>query len=105
MKALTEFILKIGKVDRRWIFLVLAIVVFIPILIPIGMPIRATVTTKVVFDAIENLPPNSKVLVSLYNNGFKIADRWQGLCISRLSARERSCSKGYCQQHPQIIHC
>ena len=65
MKALTEFILKIGKVDRRWIFLVLAIVVFIPILIPIGMPIRATVTTKVVYDAIENLPPNSKVLVSV----------------------------------------
>lgn len=65
MKALTEFILKIGQVDRRWIFLVLAIVVFIPILIPIGMPIRATVTTKVVYDAIENLPPNSKVLVSV----------------------------------------
>ena len=65
MKALTEFILKIGQVDRRWIFLVLAIVVFIPILIPIGMPIRATVTTKVVYDAIESLPPNSKVLVSV----------------------------------------
>ena len=65
MKALADFILKIGQVDRRWIFLVLAIVVFIPILIPIGMPIRATVTTKVVFDAIENLPPNSKVLVSI----------------------------------------
>ena len=65
MKALTEFILKIGQVDRRWIFLVLAIVVFIPILIPIGMPIRATVTTKVVYDAIESLPPNSKVLVSI----------------------------------------
>ena len=65
MKALADFILKIGQVDRRWIFLLLAIVVFIPILIPIGMPIRATVTTKVVFDAIENLPPNSKVLVSI----------------------------------------
>ena len=65
MKALTEFILKIGQVDRRWIFLVLAIVVFIPILIPIGMPIRATVTTKVVYDTIENLPSNSKVLVSI----------------------------------------
>ena len=65
MKALADFILKIGQVDRRWIFLVLAIVVFIPILIPIGMPIRATVTTKVVYDAIESLPPNSKVLVSV----------------------------------------
>ena len=65
MKALADFILKIGQVDRRWIFVVLAIVVFIPILIPIGMPIRATVTTKVVYDAIESLPPNSKVLVSV----------------------------------------
>ena len=65
MKALADFILKIGQVDRRWIFLLLAIVVFIPILIPIGMPIRATVTTKVVYDAIESLPPNSKVLVSI----------------------------------------
>jgi len=65
MKALADFILKIGQVDRRWIFLLLAIVVFIPILIPIGMPIRATVTTKVVYDAIESLPPNSKVLVSV----------------------------------------
>ena len=65
MKAFTDLILKIGRVDRRWIFLVLAIVVFIPILTPIGMPIRATVTTKVVYDAIENLPPNSKVLVSV----------------------------------------
>ena len=65
MKTFTDLILKIGQVDRRWIFLVLAIVVFIPILAPIGMPIRATVTTKVVYDTIENLPPNSNVLVSI----------------------------------------
>ena len=65
MKALEDLILKIGKVDRRWIFLVLAIAVFIPIIKPIGMPIRATETTKVVFNTIENLPENSKVLVSI----------------------------------------
>ncbi|MFQ6678724.1 MAG: hypothetical protein ACE5D0_10475 [Fidelibacterota bacterium] len=65
MKGLSDFILKIGKVDRRWIFLLLAVVVLVPILVPIGMPIRATDTTKVVYDTIENLPPNSKVLVSV----------------------------------------
>jgi len=65
MKGLTDFILKIGQVDRRWIFLVLALVVIIPIITPIGLPIRATVTTKMVYDAIENLPPNSNVLVSV----------------------------------------
>ena len=65
MKGLQDFILKLGQIDRRWIFLAIAVVVFIPILNPIGMPIRATDTTKVVFDAIEDLPANSKVLVSV----------------------------------------
>lgn len=65
MKVLADLILKIGRVDRRWIFIVLAIVVIIPLFNPIGMPIRATITTKVVYDAIENLPPISKVLLSV----------------------------------------
>lgn len=65
MRTIENFILKIGQVDRRWIFLVLAIVVIIPILNPIGMPIRPTETTQVVYDAIEELPPNSNVLLSV----------------------------------------
>ncbi|MBT3618164.1 MAG: hypothetical protein HN647_01240 [Candidatus Marinimicrobia bacterium] len=65
MRTIENFILKIGQVDRRWIFLVLAIVVIIPILNPIGMPIRPTETTQVVYDAIEALPENSNVLLSV----------------------------------------
>jgi len=65
MKKLNDFILKIGQVDKRWIFLVIALVVIIPLFQPIGMPIRATDSTKVVYDAIESLPPNSNVLVSI----------------------------------------
>ena len=65
MKGLQDFILKLGQIDRRWIFLAIAVVVFIPILYPIGMPIRATDTTKVVYDSIEELPENSKVLLSV----------------------------------------
>lgn len=65
MEKLKDFIIKIGQTDRRWIFLLIGVVVFIPLLIPVGMPIRATDTTKVVYDAIEELPANSKVLVSV----------------------------------------
>ncbi|MBT3216358.1 MAG: hypothetical protein HOD97_04545 [Candidatus Marinimicrobia bacterium] len=65
MRTIENFILKFGQVDRRWIFLVLAIVVIIPILNPIGMPIRPTETTQVVYDAIEALPENSNVLLSV----------------------------------------
>ena len=46
MNNLIELILKLGKVDRRWIFLIIGIVVLLPLLYPISLPIRATATTK-----------------------------------------------------------
>jgi hypothetical protein len=65
MNRLEDLLLKIGSVDRRWIFLIIAAVVFVPLMVPIGLPIRATDTTKDVYDAIENLSPGSKVLLSV----------------------------------------
>ena len=64
MNYLIELILKLGKVDRRWIFLIIGIVVLLPLLYPISLPISATATTKQAYDSIDNLKPNSKVLVS-----------------------------------------
>ena len=39
---MTEFFIKLGKVDRRYIFIIIAIVVIVPLLKPIGLPIRPT---------------------------------------------------------------
>ena len=57
--------LKIGKIDRRWIFIIIAVVVVIPLIVPIGLPIRATDTSKSVYDALEKLPKGSNVLLSV----------------------------------------
>lgn len=65
MKKLEDLFLQIGNIDRRWIFIIIAIVVVIPLLVPIGLPIRATDTSKDVFEAIESLPKGSKVLLSI----------------------------------------
>ena len=65
MRRLEDTFLKIGSIDRRWIFIIIALVVVIPLLVPIGMPIRATDTSKEVYDAIEDLPKGSKFLLSL----------------------------------------
>jgi hypothetical protein len=64
VKFLTDLILKMGTVDRRWIFLVIALVVIVPLFYPLGLPIRATATTQHVYDTIDALPHGSKVLVS-----------------------------------------
>ena len=64
MKIIIELILSIGKVDRRWIFVVIGLAVLLPLFFPLGLPIRATNATQLVYDAVDDLEPNSKVLVS-----------------------------------------
>lgn len=65
MSRIEDIFLKIGSIDRRWIFIIIAVVVLIPLLVPIGMPIRATDTSKDVYDAIESLPKGSRVILSI----------------------------------------
>jgi len=64
MKKITNFILKIGDMDRRWIFIIIALVVLLPLFFPIGLPIRPTDSTQTAYDAMDNLDLGSKVLVS-----------------------------------------
>src|SRR3989339_1746521 len=54
------------KIDRRWIFLVLAVVLFVPIMKPIGLPNKTiSPTTQRVFEFIEKQPPGAFILFSL----------------------------------------
>ena len=65
MSKIQNTFLKIGSIDRRWIFLNIAAVVIVPLIIPVGLPIRPTDTTKNVYDSIEKLPAGSNVLLSV----------------------------------------
>ena len=65
MSKIQDIFLKIGSIDRRWIFLIIAAVVIVPLIFPVGLPIRPTDTTKNVYDSIEKLPVGSKVLLSV----------------------------------------
>ena len=56
MSRLMDLLLKLGKVDRRVIFLIIAIVVLIPLLNPIGLTVEPTSTTIKVFEAIDAFP-------------------------------------------------
>lgn len=64
MNKIIETILQLAKVDRRWIFLIIGLVVIIPLLYPLALPIRAGKDSKQVYDFVESLEPNSKILLS-----------------------------------------
>ncbi|MDP8255178.1 MAG: hypothetical protein P9M14_05470 [Candidatus Alcyoniella australis] len=52
------------NIDRRVIFLCIALSVIIPLLIPVYFPEKPTKIVQAVFDAIDELPDGSRVLVS-----------------------------------------
>ena len=64
MKSVINIILKLSRVERRWIFLIIGLSVLLPLFFPLGLPIRATDTTQIVYNAFDSLDPNSKVLLS-----------------------------------------
>jgi len=54
---------KLGNVDRRIIFLLIALAVIIPLVFQISFMEHPTPIVQRIFDEIENLPPGSKILL------------------------------------------
>ena len=66
MGAIKNILIKLGSLDRRAIFLILGLSVLIPLLKPdwVSLPIKPDRNTQKVFDEINKLTANSKVLLS-----------------------------------------
>lgn len=56
---------RLNKLDRRWIFLAMALTVAMPILLRAAFPERPTELSQALFDEVEKLPAGSNVLLSL----------------------------------------
>jgi hypothetical protein len=56
---------KLTSIDRRIVFALIALSVIVPIIRGIGLPVRVSDEVRRLYDAIDALPPGSKVLISL----------------------------------------
>ena len=61
-----NFLIQLGSLDRRAIFLIIGLSVLLPLIKPdlFSLPIKADANTYRVFNEINNLKPGSKVLIS-----------------------------------------
>jgi hypothetical protein len=55
---------RMEKIDRRWIYLLVAIAVIIPFIIPVRFPVSVTPETKDIYDYIQAMPDSSVVILS-----------------------------------------
>jgi hypothetical protein len=61
MARLTE---RLAQMDRRWVFVLIAVGTIVPIIKPIGFPVSTTPPVRAYFQAIENMKPGQVLLVS-----------------------------------------
>ena len=54
---------KVLQIDRRWIFLAIAIAVTIPFFLPLGLPVVITPPVQSLYDAVDELEPNATPLL------------------------------------------
>ena len=60
-----DFAGRILSLDRRFIFILIGLVILIPLLYPIGLPVRVSAEAQRVYDYIERLPEGARMVVSL----------------------------------------
>ncbi len=59
-----DFWQRISQLDRRWIYLTMALAVILPLFVPIRMPVGITPEAKQLYDAVEALPEGSVVMLT-----------------------------------------
>jgi hypothetical protein len=66
LDLIKNILIKLGQIDRRFIFLLIGLSVLVPLLKPgwVNIPIKTTSNSKIVFDELNNLKAGDKVLVS-----------------------------------------
>jgi len=62
MSKMSEFISKLDKIDRRWLYALTIILVIIPILNPLGLPVKVSKPTKDFYNIINELPEGSVIV-------------------------------------------
>jgi hypothetical protein len=62
---MTTFILRLLRLDRRVIFLLIALATLLPLLYPVNLPIRVSPEVRRVYEYIEQLPAGSLMLLSM----------------------------------------
>ena len=78
---LVEFL---NKLDRRYIFLVLFILSFLPVIYPLGLPVPLSTETKESYDALEGLQPGDIIVITFDYSGGSAAELYpQNLVIMR----------------------
>ncbi|MCD6579559.1 hypothetical protein J7L48_08775, partial [bacterium] len=61
---MNNFLIWLGKLDRRWLYLLMAIFVSIPIFLKMKMPVKPTKPVKMLYNYIQKLEQNDSIMIA-----------------------------------------
>jgi hypothetical protein len=62
MSEMSDFLSKLDRIDRRWLYAFTIILVIIPIVSPLGLPVKVSKPTRDFYNVISSLPEGSVVV-------------------------------------------
>jgi len=71
-----DLLIKLERIDRRWVYLVLAAACTVPFLVIVPLPIYIAPETRGVYDAIEKCPPDKVVLINSNMDPGSVSENW-----------------------------
>ena len=60
-----DFLIKLGKIDRRVVYLLLILATLVPLISPVGLPFGITTETRAFYAAIEAVEPGQTILMAI----------------------------------------
>ncbi len=60
-----DFLARLGSLDRRWIFIIMAISVAVPLMMQRPSPVTPSPIVQDLYDTVDALPPGSRIMLSL----------------------------------------
>src|SRR5438552_3508657 len=59
-----RWLARLVGLDRRWLFLAMGAAIVVPLVAPIGLRVVVQKPTRAAYEAVRELPPGSKILIS-----------------------------------------
>jgi hypothetical protein len=69
-----DILIKLGRIDRRILYLVMAVLLLYPLVRPLGLPVSVSSWTQQAFDSVDALKPGDKVVIDFYYTPAGMAD-------------------------------
>lgn len=71
-----DFLAKLQRIDRRWLYLALAAACALPFVLPVRLPVYVSPETRDLYETVDKCPPNKVVIIDSSWDAGSLGENW-----------------------------